>query len=782
MILSLIPEINPDFNFDVILAMIYISYLVYGYFSGGHKQIRISINLILPFVIIYYMGSAITNYLYAPLSDTFLFEMIAEYMGILKNTISMVFAYLITYFSLFGGVFVLSIFARRYVLNENMRAKLGNKNKYIGALFGLINGYVLVYFIILPAFSLNLVSQNAYMTNFVLENPPPFSRIARTAEKAVPIKGLADKATDFEELLSVDGIEGYYNEAIYEYQQQYVGGADSFENQFMTNVYPELTEVAKESIDEAYFDQFGSTLSSSNYYGVSYVLVQETTGDTLLYEELLAEEEAFQAEFDDYQEVVSAHEAAIEQYDIDLENYQYQLLYDAYLDNLEIYLDELETFTTNKINALINGTNFTDTLAVSRPVFTIEEPAFFIYNDSIDTDGEPENPLDNVSNDVTEAVAFLELYEDKLDVTSELAELGQNFEDHRGLLTWYIEELASGQNFDPGSSDISTIIISFKENYSDIKEDINNQELEDKLYLAAMSIQSYDVFTLWLECTLDNKDNIPLDEIELEANRCPAFVTSEVTDYNFTDDALSIVTTLFEGESVSWIITQFKYDYEYGLFDEVFEDYQEVKDVLDSTKELVDEYDEKYKDIANSIEGNISMIIKIGISVMKYNLDVYETMEGAPLIAAVFNDVARLCSSTSNVPGYDVEICPKSEGESGALREIMNLRYLVSEVFFKAYLMVDENNEKIVYDSEEMHAFLDRANKAVEDNVISKEVITIMGNQFAFNVIDETNGLTLLEQMYEDGDISIEAMRILSDDEYELFSEDFRARVRSLIR
>ena len=88
-----------------------------------------------------------------------------------------------------------------------MRAKLGKKNNYLGAAFSLLNGYVLVYFLILPAFSMNLVSTNAHVTNFVLEHPPPFSRIARTAEKAVPIKGLTDKADDFQQLLSVEGLQ-----------------------------------------------------------------------------------------------------------------------------------------------------------------------------------------------------------------------------------------------------------------------------------------------------------------------------------------------------------------------------------------------------------------------------------------------------------------------------------------------------------------------------------------------------------------------------------------------
>lgn len=782
MLSSIIPEIAIDFNFDLVLAMIYISYLIYGYFSGGHKQIRISINLILPFVIIYYMGSAITTYLYAPLSETFFFELINEYLGIFKNTIGMVFAYIFTYVLLFVGIFILSIFARRYVLNENMRAKLGKKNNYLGALFGFINGYVLVYFIILPAFSVNLVDTNAYMTNFVLEHPPPFSRIARTAEKAVPIKGLADKAANFEELLSVDGIEGYYNESIYAYQQQYVGGQTSYEVRFMADVYPELTSDSKEILNIAYNAKFGTNLTTSSFYGVSLVLIQDGTGENLVYQDISESEGEFLEEFSLSKALVVEHEAAIVEYDIDLENFEYQVQYEAYLEALNLYLDLLSDHIEAKYDAFIDEEVFNQTFTETRPTFSITEPDNYVKDDNLDPLTPPVNPATTVSQEVTDAVAFIALYEDKVDVTTLLNTYGKDFEDHEGLLVWYIDVLSNGQNFDPGIGDISSVIVSFKENYEAISTDLNDQELEDKLYLAAMSIRSYDVFTLWLAHTQDNIDNVPLEELELEVNRCPDFDVSTVSDYNFTDDALSIVATLFEGESVSWIIMEFKYDYEAGLFEGVFSEYPEVNDVLESTKELVDEYDENYKDIANSIEGNISMLFKIGISVMKTHIDVYETLENTPLIAAFFNDAARFCASPTQVSGYDVEICTKSEGETGTFKEVLNMRYLISEIYFKAYFLVDENNETKTYDTADMQEYLEKVNQSVQSSVITKEVVTDIADQFAFNIIDESNDLTLLEELYEDGYISIEAMRVLADDEYELFSEDFRARVRSLIR
>ncbi|KFZ27683.1 MAG: Colicin V production protein [Candidatus Izimaplasma bacterium HR2] len=773
----MIPSIQYDFNFDIVLGMIFISYLVYGYLSGGHKQIRLSINLILPFMVIYYLGSYITTLMYVPLKSTFFFEVIDTYLPAFKNTIEMVFAYIFTYIMLFLGVFLLSIYARRYVLNENMRAKLGKKNNYLGALFAFINGYVLVYFIILPVFSLNIVGGEAGLTNFVLEHPPPFSRIARTAEKAVPIKGLADKAEDFQQLMSVDGIEGYYNDAIYDYQQLYIG-SDSYETSFMIDVYPEFSSSSKQLLDDEYFDYFGENLSASNYLGVSLILVTETSTSDHLYLDLLVLENDFKSELIAMEELVSEYEALLVAYDKDVIDYEYSLLYQAYLDDLDDYMDAAFTYVDNKVDTVTSGGTFTDTFILNRPTFSVVTPSGYVHEGAL-----TEPSVITESTEVTEAIADLALYVNKIDISNNLSSYGVNFKNHRGLLTWYIEELDGIMASEGSGSDISEVIVSFKNNYDLIVADINDEELESKLYLAQMSIVSYDVFTSWLTCTMDNIDTVPLDEIELATNRCTNINTDLVTDYDFTSDALNIVTTLFEGDSVSWIILQYKYDYEAGGFVDEFEDYQEVLDILVSTKELVDEYDLYYKDIANSLEGNLSMVFKIGISVMKYHLDIYDTLSNTPILSAVFNDAARFCMGENNSNlNLDVYICPETDEDGGFLQEIFNMRFLATDILFKAYLMVDDENEAIIYDSVKMREFLEKANQSVEDNVITQEVISMFADQFAFNVIDEATNYTLLEQMYDDGQISIEAMRILADDEYELFSMEFRQRVRSLIR
>lgn len=771
----MIPEIRFDFNFDIILLLIFAAYIIYGYFSGGHKQIRLSINLILPFMLIYYLGRYITKYLYIPLSNTILFEMIDEYMDIFKNTFGMVISYVLMYVILFLGIFLLSIYARRYILNENMRAKLGIKNNYLGALFAFINGYVLIYFIILPVFSMGLVDENAHLTTFVLEHPPPFSRIARTAEQAVPIKGLADKADDFQKLLSVEGIEGYYNDAIYEYQQLYIGDSDSYEEQFMLEVYEELSSEAQLYLQDQYFDYFGENMSKTSYKGISRVLVEEDTSDKLVYQKLIEIEDDFKTEYKTQQDIYAAYLEAQTQYETDVENYEYTSDLEAYNTALEGYIEANNQYLEDKIDAYLNDQPFTQSFTMSLPIFTETEP-----DNYQEVTTEPTAPV--LTQEIEDAYDYVALYKDKVDVTDKISTLGKNFVDHKGLLMWYVDELDREMAATASGGDITEVIISYKNYYPTIIENINDEELEGKLYLAQMSIVSYDVFNLWLECTQENIDTVPIEELHLQENRCSNLDTSTIDDYNFTGDAISLVSTLFEGESVTWIILQYKYDYEDGIFDEHFEDYPEINDVLDQTKGLVDDYDEYYKDIANSIDGNVSMVIKIAISVMKYNFDVYQTLEDTPLLSAMFNDAVRVCSTSEQSPlNINVQVCPKT-GDGGGFRELFNMQYLSSEILFKAYIMVDENNEKIIYDSAKMQEFLDKTNDSVENNVITKEVVSEFGDQFAFNVIDETSNYTLLEQMYDDGQISIEAMRLLADDEYELFSEEFRQRVRSLIR
>ena len=431
----MIPEVRFDFSFDIILLLIFISYLVYGYFSGGHKQIRLSINLILPFVIIYYLGRAITSYLYVPLSNTMFFRFIFEHFDTFKYTISMIIAYIITYLLIFIVIFIFSIYARRHILNENMRAKLGKKNNYLGALVAFLNGYVLIYFIILPVFAMNLIDSDDIVTNFVLEHPPPFSRIARTAEKAVPVKDLADKADKFQQLLTVDGLEGYYNEAIYDYQQQYIGGDDSYENQFMTEVYPHLTSESRSLLQTEFTATFGTSLSSSNYEGVSRVLIKDSVNSNLVYEEMIEHEHTFEENLALNQRVVDDYEEAYALYETNLEYYNHQQLLNNYQDELDLYIADVNAYLEAKINAILNETTLPVNDVGPMPEFTVEAPTgFTTYEGSLPTPPE-------FTQEISDSTDYVNTYGDKEDVTSKLNDLGKNFEDHKGLIVWYVDDL-----------------------------------------------------------------------------------------------------------------------------------------------------------------------------------------------------------------------------------------------------------------------------------------------------------------------------------------------------
>ncbi len=774
----MIPEIRFDFNFDIILLLIFISYLVYGYFSGGHKQIRLSINLILPFVIIYYLGRQITSFLYVPMSKSMFFQFIYDNFDTFKYTITMIIAYIITYLLIFIVIFIFSIYARRHILNENMRAKLGKNNNYLGAFVAFLNGYVLIYFIILPVFAMNLIDSDDHVTVFVLEHPPPFSRIARTAEKAVPIKDLAERADAFQQLLTVEGLEGYYNDAIYSYQQEYIGANDSYEADFMNSIYPNLTLESRQLLEEEYFNHFNRALTTSSYTGVSRVLIKESD-NLIIYQEMITLENTFDETLKNHQSIVNEYNNAVTNYERDLEYYNYQIIVDDYNDELELYINRLNLYLDNKLDAIINNTELPINNIGEMPVLEIEAPDGFTgFEDDV-----PEPP--EYTTVITDSEDFIDEYGDKKDITSNLSELGKKFLDHEGLLVWFVDTLELNMDDSSNGGDISDTINSFKVNYNDIVSNINDEELEEKLELAQMSIISYDVFNSWLSCTTEKIDTVELDDLDDPQYRCDLPNLEEEVEYDITENAMNIIGTLFDGESVSWIIIQYKYDYEAGLFDEVFNDYPEIEEILLDTKGLVDEYDEKYKDIATSIDGNISMILKIGISVLKSNMDVYQTLEDTPLLSAFVNDLARLCSASNTEKSEfnrNVEFCQKSEGNDGVIADLFNMQYLSGEVLFKAYIMVDENNEEVVYDTDKMNEFLEKVNQSVEDNVFSQEVISTWADQFAFNIIEGTEDYTLLEQMYDDGQITIEAMRVLSDDEYELFSDEFRQRVRSMIR
>jgi len=726
--------------------------------------------------------------MYVPLSESFIFSLINDLFGGFKYTIGMMLVYIITYFLLFTLIFIFSRYAKRYLLNENMRAKLGKKNNYIGAVFAFINGYVLIYFIILPVFALNIVGSEATLTNFVLKNPPPFSRIARTAEKAVPVKSIADKATAFQELLGTDGIEGYYNEAIYEYQQQYIGSSDSKEFDFMTTIYPKLSQDSKDLIQSEYnifmesniIDGEPLLFSEASYMGISRVLVEEMTTGNLLYKDIITLEKAFHNDITDKQKVVEGYQDVLAGYEIEVENYEYQLLLNDYLASVELFNLEVSNHLIAKIEATKDGNAFNDELSVIFPVFTIKEPANY---KEITTETYPVLP--EVPTDVALAQIYLDEFEDKIDIRDDFNLIATDFKDHKGLLMFFVDYLKLDLASDVSGGNIDDAINQFKINYEEIRANVNDKEVEDKLDLAITSIRSYDVFNSWLICTEVNinNENITLEDLKDSQYRCTDFDINEERTYDLTSEALNLTKSVFDGDNVSWYILQYKYDYEAGAFVDEFKDFDAVQDVLLGMKELSDDYDNYYKDIANAIEGNLSMVFKIGISVTKYNIDVYDSLENTPIMSAMFNDAARMCSNLDNSEiNTNVQICKKTIGDGSFAAEAFNLRYLVSEIVFKAYVMVDKDNEPITYDTIKMNEFLDKVNKAVEDNVISREVVVMLGDQFAFNVIQEGTTVTLLEQMYIDGRISIEAMRVLANDEHELFSEEFRYQVKSLIR
>ena len=149
-----------------------------------------------------------------------------------------------------------------------------------------------------------------------------------------------------------------------------------------------------------------------------------------------------------------------------------------------------------------NGNAFNDELSVIFPVFTIKEPANY---KEITTETYPVLP--EVPTDVALAQIYLDEFEDKIDIRDDFNLIATDFKDHKGLLMFFVDYLKLDLASDVSGGNIDDAINQFKINYEEIRANVNDNEVEDKLDLAITSIRSYDVFNSWLICTEVNINN-----------------------------------------------------------------------------------------------------------------------------------------------------------------------------------------------------------------------------------------------------------------------------------
>lgn len=639
-----------EFNFDIILVMIFITFGAIGLLSGLKSQIPISLNIIVPFVVLFYFGKTITKMLfnYPMFSDTIggMFGGIAI-IGNIRFTILMGIAYIFMYFLIFFFVRVLYSLYKNYS-KKRVAKKRGFFNRFLGLGLALVNAYVAIYFILLPLYPMGVVDSDKPLTNAMLNNPPFFSRIGNTTKSAAPVLDTVEKASGFLDILTAKNFDEYFN---------YISSAQAvtteLEQSFMDNEYQYLSDTSKTVIE------IESGKSSAdlqiNPSGLARALLQDgSTVGSIIFDEIIENEEA--------------------------------------AGNINI--DELKA-------------------------------------------------------------------------------LGANIKKYKGLIIWYMDELGGDtipsleNNTDGGSTespDISTIVQKFKEHYDQIVLDTTDVTLLNQLELAKTAIETYDVFSEWMDCTIDNVNGgvEPTNPNFVCDNINPALVT----DYDVGTKSASILAFLLSGDNLSSVMIQYKYDYEADVFSEFInsDNHPTIAEALAKSYELVLAYEADYKPVVESLDPELGFVIRLGIAVAKTKFDLYGQMEETPLFAAFANDLSRICSTeVSAVENSSVSVC--REG----------FKKTTAEVLAKAYLIRDSENNIEVIDEEKMNRILDGMKDGIANTVLTSEFVLEMGHQLAFSSDFEED--SLLVEMYNNGHITRGALQILAADSYNLFDDNFRARV-----
>lgn len=209
-------KIFESFNFDIIIILILISSIITGLYFNLYRQGRRTLVIILPIIILYFSYNLIYDSLR---SITVISNFILSLIEKLKfKNIDSTYAVVIYFFSyIFLGIAIRLIYSLfRVKVQKRVLSKATVSSKLLGAMFGILNGYVLgmlIMFILNPIIGLNyqkpITKVYIETTNDVLT----FSSLNRlknvNIKKYENTKSLLDEVTgrvalnNYEEILEV---------------------------------------------------------------------------------------------------------------------------------------------------------------------------------------------------------------------------------------------------------------------------------------------------------------------------------------------------------------------------------------------------------------------------------------------------------------------------------------------------------------------------------------------------------------------------------------------------
>lgn len=194
--------------FDVLICVLFVTVFITGLIRGAGIELLRFLKLIIPFIILYYFGDLMINLLFKTNAiNYFVYTVLPDipFKSTISSLSTQALLYLIVYL-------LLSLILWRLgslVLDERIEYFFGKANAIVGGIFSVLWMYVIISYVIIPLYVVNLTNENSFMTNFILNHPFPFSRAGKFIERSKPTLDRMNEMTNAFQVMDLDGFKNY---------------------------------------------------------------------------------------------------------------------------------------------------------------------------------------------------------------------------------------------------------------------------------------------------------------------------------------------------------------------------------------------------------------------------------------------------------------------------------------------------------------------------------------------------------------------------------------------
>lgn len=194
--------------FDVLICVLFVTVFITGLIRGAGIELLRFLKLIIPFIILYYFGDLMINLLFKTNAiNYFVYTVLPDipFKSTISSLSTQALLYLIVYL-------LLSLILWRLgslVLDERIEYFFGKANAIVGGIFSVLWMYVIISYVIIPLYVVNLTNEKSFMTNFILNHPFPFSRAGKFIERSKPTLDRMNEMTNAFQVMDLDGFKNY---------------------------------------------------------------------------------------------------------------------------------------------------------------------------------------------------------------------------------------------------------------------------------------------------------------------------------------------------------------------------------------------------------------------------------------------------------------------------------------------------------------------------------------------------------------------------------------------